>query len=81
MSTRSTQVASPPVQQHTFQRNEKSFNWGFDDLTYISTGEMYVNRCRLAHPVPSSRTKRGHTFLHDIVPFALSLFTTGGGHV
>ena len=30
------------AKQHTFQENENRSNWGFDDLTYISTVEMYV---------------------------------------
>ena len=30
------------AQQHTFQENENRANWGFDNLTYISTVEMYV---------------------------------------
>ena len=56
-AARPTWTASSLVQQHTFQKNENHANWAFDDLTYISTDEMYVNRCRLAHPVPSPRTK------------------------
>lgn len=56
-AARPTWAASSLVQQHTFQKNENCANWDFVDLTYISTGEMYVNRCRLAHPVPSPRTK------------------------
>ena len=56
-AARPTWAASSLVQQHTFQKNENHANWAFDDLTYISTVEMYVNRCRLAHPVPSPRTK------------------------
>mgnify|MGYP007065848829 CR=1 FL=1 len=30
------------TKQHTFQENKNRANWGFDDLTYISTAEMYV---------------------------------------
>ena len=42
-------AASPLMQQHTFQRNEKSLNWAFVDLTYISTAEMYVKSSPRSH--------------------------------
>ncbi|MDD7112528.1 MAG: hypothetical protein PUH96_10980, partial [Coriobacteriaceae bacterium] len=41
-AARPTWTASSLVQQHTFQKNENHANWAFDDLTYISTDEMYV---------------------------------------
>lgn len=31
------------TKQHTFQDFENRANWYFDDLTYISTRQMYVN--------------------------------------
>lgn len=51
-----TWAAASLVQQHTFQRNEKSLNWAFVDLTYISTVEMYVNCYRQTRAVPSRRS-------------------------
>ena len=48
--------AQPLVQQHTFQENENRANWAFDNLTYISTVEMYVKSadgCRPTRPMPS----------------------------
>ena len=52
-----TQAASSLAQQHTFQQNEKSLNWAFVELTYISTAEMYVNRCLQAHAARHSARK------------------------